>query len=189
MVSILSPTTSTAQSSRSGRNQAQKVCIDSAVLRITYSFLRATDTISHRHYEDMRMLEIGKRHTRDFSLFADHSDSIAYETYRKNPATGADLYGWMQPGQRGFCEDFYSNYPRKGEMLNTFHIINTEYRYSEPMPEFHWHIQSSDVRNILGFECHKAVAEFRGRIWTAWYTTQIPVLYAHGNSTACLDLS
>lgn len=122
------------------------------------------------------MLEIGKKYTRDFSLFADRSDSIAFETYRRDPEAGADLYGWMQPGQRGFCEDYYSNYPQKGEMLNTFHIINTEYRYSEPMPEFHWQIQSSDVRNILGYECRKAVTTFRGRTWTAWYTTQIPVL-------------
>lgn len=164
-----------AQSSPSGRNQAQKEIIDSASLVITYDLVRIIDTVSHQTRTDRRVLEIGSVYTRDFSTYADKSDSIAFATYKKNPDAGANLYDWLKPGERGYCEDYYSNYPQKGQLLNSLLIVNTEYRYSESVPEFNWQISYGEIRTILGYISHKAIAKFRGYTWTVWFTPEIPV--------------
>lgn len=31
-----------------------------------------------------------------------------------------------------------------------------------------------EAKNILGYNCHKAIAEIRGRKWEVWYTSEIP---------------
>lgn len=174
---VLFPVAALAQSSRAGRNQAQKVAVDSSQLRVFYTFSRAIDTTGHRHYRDCRLLEIGLRCSHDFSLFADRCDSIAFEAYRKNPDAGANLFGWMQPDERGFCEDYYMNYPEHGASLNSFHIVNVEYRFTEPVPTIEWRLHPTEIRTLLGYDCRKATAEFRGRTWTAWFAPDIPAAF------------
>lgn len=41
--------------------------------------------------------------------------------------------------------------------------------YEEPVPAIAWKLQP-DTQEVCGYVCHKATAEFRGRIWTAWYS-------------------
>lgn len=40
--------------------------------------------------------------------------------------------------------------------------------------EWQWNL-SEEIKKIGGFECQKATIDFRGRTYTAWFTTQIPV--------------
>ncbi len=39
-----------------------------------------------------------------------------------------------------------------------------------------WQLKN-EFKNISGYQCQKAVADFRGRIYTAWFTTKIPLPY------------
>ncbi len=34
---------------------------------------------------------------------------------------------------------------------------------------------TDSVKNILGYDCFKAIAPYRGRRWTAWFAPEIPV--------------
>lgn len=164
-----------AQSSRSGRDQSLKRVIDTCVLRVDYLFVRAVDTVSGQRYRDHRRLEIGSRYSRDYSLFADRSDSLAFEAYRKNADAGVDLYGWLRPGERGFCEDYYMDYPRRELLTASLCIVNTEYRYNEPIPRIDWTLHADTTHRILGYTCQRATAEFRGRRWSVWFTPEIPL--------------
>lgn len=47
------------------------------------------------------------------------------------------------------------------------------YRLAEPLPAMQWTMEK-DTREIEGFRCQKAVCRFRGRNYTAWFTTDIP---------------
>lgn len=47
-------------------------------------------------------------------------------------------------------------------------------RYSEPYEAQTWEIGDS-TRNILGYDCIMATADYHGRHWTAWFTPEIPV--------------
>ncbi|MEC5394147.1 GLPGLI family protein [Bergeyella sp. RCAD1439] len=46
--------------------------------------------------------------------------------------------------------------------------------YKDTPPPIGWKT-SNEVKTILGFQCKKATAEFRGRNYTAWYTEDIAV--------------
>lgn len=49
------------------------------------------------------------------------------------------------------------------------------FRYSEPMDEIIWEVVGDTTITILGYECLKAVSDYHGRTWEAWFTTDIPV--------------
>lgn len=49
-----------------------------------------------------------------------------------------------------------------------------EYRYYEELPRFDWKI--TDEEKVIGeYTCQKAVCNFRGRTWIAWFTPELPV--------------
>lgn len=55
------------------------------------------------------------------------------------------------------------------DMLKDEHVYNTE-----PFLEMVWEIGDS-TKNILGYECVQASTDYHGRIWTVWFTPEIPI--------------
>ncbi len=49
------------------------------------------------------------------------------------------------------------------------------FRYTEPMDEIVWEISEDSTKNVLGYECLMAVADYHGRTWKTWFTTEIPI--------------
>src|SRR5690606_3979097 len=48
------------------------------------------------------------------------------------------------------------------------------YTYTEPVQQIEWQIHSDSVKQILDFACTKASADFRGRQWEVWFTSDVP---------------
>lgn len=46
--------------------------------------------------------------------------------------------------------------------------------YTEPLGEIQWEISDS-TKTVLGYNCVMATANYHGRDWTAWFTTDIPL--------------
>lgn len=46
--------------------------------------------------------------------------------------------------------------------------------YTEPTELPQWTI-GSETKEVMGYECIKATASYRGREWTAWFTPEIPI--------------
>ncbi len=46
--------------------------------------------------------------------------------------------------------------------------------YTEPLGEIQWEISDS-TKNVLGYDCVMATANYHGRDWTAWFTPDIPL--------------
>lgn len=60
---------------------------------------------------------------------------------------------------------------------NTFYSRDLGFSYvKEDLPKISWNI-SEETKIIGDFECQKATATFRGRDYTAWFTTSIPLPY------------
>ncbi|MBO4598165.1 MAG: GLPGLI family protein [Bacteroidaceae bacterium] len=51
----------------------------------------------------------------------------------------------------------------------------TSYLIEEDFPVIDWTICEDSTIQVLGYDCHKATAKFRGRTWTVWYTEDIPL--------------
>ncbi|PKV52826.1 GLPGLI family protein [Aquimarina sp. MAR_2010_214] len=68
---------------------------------------------------------------------------------------------------------FYKNL--KNDLLvfrNT--VYKTPYIIEEPIPKIDWKL-TSEKKEILNYPCQKAIGEFRGRTYHAWFTDKIPV--------------
>lgn len=53
-------------------------------------------------------------------------------------------------------------------------LVTSRFYYKEPTPDFQWSLKQ-DTCSILGYPCQKAVCQYGGRVWTAWFTTHIPI--------------
>lgn len=65
---------------------------------------------------------------------------------------------------------------RDNDTFKVWDMVYHEYRkYSEPIEERNWKIMGDTTKNILGYECIMATADYHGRHWTVWFTPEIPV--------------
>ena len=65
---------------------------------------------------------------------------------------------------------------RNNDIFKVWDMVYYEYRkYSEPIDERCWTIMDDSTKNVLGYECIMATANYHGRHWTAWFTPEIPV--------------
>lgn len=53
-------------------------------------------------------------------------------------------------------------------------IVNNKISYSESLELFSWKIKP-ERKTILGYNCQKAVTNYEGRIYEAWFTMDIPI--------------
>lgn len=69
----------------------------------------------------------------------------------------------------------FINHPRSGVLTQ---IVNLDaagvYQYVEPVPDLKWEL-STKSKTIMGYNCQSAIVDFRGRVFEAWYTTDIPL--------------
>lgn len=68
----------------------------------------------------------------------------------------------------------YKNYPQIGVLTFTDRIIPSDYKYVEPLEKPQWKLEK-ETKEILNYKCQKATTKFRGRLWIAWYTSDIPI--------------
>ena len=88
------------------------------------------------------------RDTKDESLM----NSVVYKT---------QLYVF-----KSFTENQFDVYDNVG--------IQGRFHYVEPFETIKWEMSES-TKNILGYECFKAEADYHGRHWTVWFTPEIPI--------------
>ncbi len=66
--------------------------------------------------------------------------------------------------------------PQTGKYTYVNTILGSDLMYAEPTPQIAWQLSDS-VKNISGYECRQARGTLYGRIWTVWYTTDVPLSY------------
>ena len=80
----------------------------------------------------------------------------------------------LRYGYKGetLAERIYKNFPQKGTLRCITSKMKTFY-YDEKMEKPQWKLHS-ETKQIEGYNCQKATASFKGREWTAWYTSELP---------------
>ena len=158
---------------------AREPVIDRAHMKCLYRYVYTFDTLKNELRDDLLILQIGKEVSKCYSYYTFQSDSL-----QRTP-DGAKV--WSELFRRatekdGIYGDFphvrmstyvYKNYP-KGQMTITDRISSQGYRYADSLHAQTWTMGDS-TREVLGYTCQQATADFRGRRWTAWFATDIPV--------------
>ena len=173
IVSILLLTSLTVQAA------AREPMIDRAHMKCLYRYVYTFDTLKNELRDDLLILQIGKEVSKCYSYYTFQCDSL-----RRTP-DGAKV--WSELFRRaiekdGIYGDFphvrmstyvYKNYPT-GQMTITDRISSQGYCYVDSLHTQTWTMGDS-TREVLGYTCQQAMADFRGRRWTAWFATDIPV--------------
>ena len=158
---------------------AREPMIDRAHMKCLYRYVYTFDTLKNELRDDLLILQIGKEVSKCYSYYTFQCDSL-----QRTP-DGAKV--WSELFRRaiekdGIYGDFphvrmstyvYKNYPT-GQMTITDRISSQGYRYADSLHTQMWTIVDS-TREVLGYTCQQATADFRGRRWTAWFATDIPV--------------
>jgi GLPGLI family protein len=158
--------------------------VDSSNIRILYA-MNATDIENMETYDDLQRLEIGTHFSKYYSYFVFNNDSLASNWIQNNPNVNDEYrtVGWKGPMGKfqGWSEYIYSEYFKdfsKKELSEytrmPVHLSDYDSKCSEPLPVQNWEI-SDDTLTIVGYLCQRAACQFRGRNYTAWFATDIPI--------------
>ena len=158
---------------------ARDPVLDRAHMKCLYRYVYTFDTLKNELRDDLLILQIGKEVSKCYSYYTFQCDSL-----RRTP-DGAKV--WSELFRRatekdGIYGDFphvrmstyvYKNYPT-GQMTITDRISSQGYCYVDSLHTQIWTMGDS-TREVLGYTCQQAMADFRGRRWTAWFAMDIPV--------------
>ena len=158
---------------------ARDPVLDRAHMKCLYRYVYTFDTLKNELRDDLLILQIGKEVSKCYSYYTFQSDSL-----QRTP-DGAKV--WSELFRRatekdGIYGDFphvrmstyvYKNYPT-GQMTITDRISSQGYCYVDSLHTQIWTMGDS-TREVLGYTCQQAMADFRGRRWTAWFAMDIPV--------------
>lgn len=166
--------------------------IDSGNIRILYA-LNATNIADPQTYDDLQRLEIGTKYSKYYSHYVFQRDSSISSGNRElnrkynlnmpmelDNATGGvtmiingKFQGWSESLFAEFFKDLSTNelteYCRMPQGCGNYLS-----QYTEPMPTQNWQMQE-ETQTVAGYMCQKAICDFRGRKYTAWFAVDIPI--------------
>lgn len=130
-----------------------------------------TGSLKEDFDSDNMLLQIGPDGLSKFSSYKNLTvDSILMRSTQEQIADAA-IEGKLSTGE---FMTIYKNYPA-GHLTHTEKICQDWFRYDEEMPSLDWELTDS-VTTVLGYECQSARCKFRGRVWTVFYTEDIPLM-------------
>ena len=162
------------------RATAREPVLDRAYMKCLYRYVYLNDTLTGKTKNDLLVLQIGTRISKCFSHYSNQVDSLS-ALPNGDMIIGKMINDAMNNGEfmRGNYPHkrlktyIYKNYPER-RMTVTDGLILQDYRYVDSLHTQIWTIGDS-TREVLGYTCQQATADFRGRRWTAWFATDIPV--------------
>ena len=175
----------TSGSMSSGTQKPPKT-LDDMMLQITYEVRSVRDSLKpDQSVEDVMVLQIGKqgisKYYNDSNRRRD-SMILAMNPQLASPGAGgsvtirADAQSLQSQGIRQGSGDqttIFKNWPA-GNITVTDRVMMNQYSYTEPANQMEWQILP-ETDTILSYFCQKAVTEFRGRRYEAWFTPEIPL--------------
>ena len=159
---------------------SQEKVLDNAYLKCQYEYIWKQDTLSGKTRDDLLILQVGENLSKCYSYYSNEVDSIMalpngdelwtqiFEAELKKKGVAARNF----PRKR-LRTYVYKNYP-SGKMTVTDGVSLQDFIYEDESNAQQWEIRDS-TKTILDYPCQMTVCNFRGRQWTAWFTTDIPV--------------
>jgi GLPGLI family protein len=154
--------------------------LDSAYLKCTYRLTSVKDTSNAEQKKsgliDIQTLQIGKVTSKYFSQVLQDFYTKVQEFRKKGDTMGRS---YVQDGVFEY-QIFKNQIENKttvldcGSRLGIGTAPTPNFRYEDDLSDMKWEIKK-DTATILSYSCQKAITEFRGRTWEAWFTSEIPI--------------
>lgn len=156
--------------------------LDTAYLKCYYRYVQILDTVAMKSLSPNEMiLQIGKTATKFYSYREFQRDSLFATdspVYINNPTVNGFISLTFNPAYKEYEKGgpslkVYKNYGKK-KITFVDKIFYDNYLYEEDITVQKWQIHL-DTATISGYKCQKAICNFRGRNYIAWFTREIPV--------------
>ncbi len=151
-----------------------KLLIGNAEYKVLYQLSFQPDSLNPDRIlnEDMLLL-IDKNK----SMFISYNSYLA-NTGKSNQPVIINTGGSVIIDGSSFTPSFfnykiYKNYP-EGKITYTEFFPMDYYKYEEPLNAMNWEI-TGDRENIGIYSAQKAITNYAGRNWEAWFTSEVPV--------------
>ncbi len=145
--------------------------IDTAEFIVTYTARFKIDSLN---LDDIKTNEMWLFLGKNMSHFVDKSLYIDLQEMAKHK-TREDVLAWA--AKRGtpkfnFFYNVYKNYIKE-EIIYTEKSLDAYFKYEENLDVFNWHL-TQDTATICGYHTQKAICDYGGRSWIAWFSPEIP---------------
>ncbi len=162
-----------SMNAQKGNKKDEVVTIDKVMYRITYTGKMVPDTTTtpYSYYPESELrLDIGKYTTH----FYDRTKLLKDSVYDEQDKTGLHDATKIPKGGN-FKWEFYKNYPSEGKTTFLDNVFDINYQCTEKIEIPNWQLIPDSTTTIIGNKCQLAKAFFKGRLWYAWYTEDIPM--------------
>lgn len=138
-----------------------------------YNYIKQTDSTDiNAKFSDYMYLEIKQNQSQFFSYFRQKGLQKMY----KNMTEKVDIQTASQNRatyyEKNESEVITSVFKTKMQKVSDM-ITSSPYCYEQKMPTIKWQVQK-DTQTILKQLCQKAIADYKGRSYVAWFTSNIP---------------
>jgi GLPGLI family protein len=147
---------------------------DSVLLRVTYSFYYRPDSTKLDKREDIIILELGRKQSYCYSYYNAQRESLLSQQFNNQKVGGGEkIVANLGLIPRGTSVKYFKSFERKG--IDFIDLVGLDWYFvRDSIAEQNWTI-FYDTASYLNRQCYKAKSQFRGRNWTAWFATDIPV--------------
>jgi len=147
--------------------------LEKAELVVRYLLSYQQDSLNDQDIRDEEMvLQLGE----NVSKFYSHDSYLFRKTSREYAAKGLTQKFLGNPDLRPppgrFRYSIFKNFPL-GKMTTADHLPGDHFIYREELNALLWEIKA-DTTSFQGYPVQKAVTDYGGRAWVAWFTTEIP---------------
>ena len=165
---------------------SQEKELDNAYLRCQYAHNYMNDTVQQSTRKDLFILQIGRNISKCYSYYTFQIDSLTKTPDGDKVWNDIFTKSLQDRRKHGSKEKFLDSFPRrrstayvyknypKGKMTVTDALGGDHVIYEDTLNAQNWTIKDS-TKIVLGYACQQATSNFRGRQWTAWFTTDVPV--------------
>lgn len=146
---------------------------DSSYLSCTYSVFFIKNVKNAKIHDDEARLEIGKKKSRFYSVWEDSIIRIRTQIFDR----GGSLNEASVATQHIPHSYQYYNVEKwigENRLFYSDKLITEVYGYEETLERPAWKIETRQ-KEIAGYNCQKATANYKGREWTVWFAPAIPI--------------
>ncbi|MDE5651347.1 MAG: GLPGLI family protein [Duncaniella sp.] len=157
-------------------SRGPQLTVDTAKYKLTYQVLVVRDTAFRDNVKSAYIVTlIGNRTSKSVDRCILESSILADSLIAKKldgQTISDEVYKVYS--KRFFKEQVIMDYPQKGINLFQTAIAADYFRVYDDDCKQDWYLMD-ETKDILGYECRKAVCDFRGRSYEAWYTEDVPI--------------
>lgn len=146
---------------------------ESSEVNVYYNFVSIDkEKTNEKIYNANSILQIGRNYSKFLDVEKIKIDSL-YQKFAENVYAGAKELNLLlrhKPTWSGIVLTKYEN-----DSLVRQNIVSSKIcQYEESSPNLNWQL-INETKEILGYQCEKAIVSYRGRNYTAWYSQQLPL--------------